>query len=284
MQLNDKIVTIVPATGHGSALDSLFKVYPKRMIDVGIAEEHAFTLAGGLASNGIHPVVSIYSTFLQRSYDELSHDVARMNFDMTILIDRAGLVGSDGDTHQGIYDEAFLYTIPNVTITMASRSNESLSLMKESLCHHGVFAIRYPRETFHDKVDEVKKIPYGTWKPELEAKSKDTAIVSVGPITLKLKDKLIELHKDVTLYNAIYVKPFDQAKAKELLSYKKVIIYNAYATKEGFANALEAYLLENKYHGEVISRTVPTAFIKQATIEEQREEFGLRIDGIIDLL
>ena len=284
MNINKNIVTIVPATGHGSSLDSLFKLYPRRMIDVGIAEEHAFTLAGGLASNGVHPVVSIYSTFLQRSYDELSHDVARMNLDMTILIDRAGLVGSDGDTHQGIYDEAFLYTIPNVTITMASRSNEALSLMKESLCHHGVFAIRYPRETFQNKADEVKKIPYGSWKLELESKSKDTAIVSVGPITLKLKDKIVELNKDVTLYNAIYVRPFDLDKANELLSYKKVIIYNPYATKEGFANSLEAYLLDKKYRGEVISKTVPTTFVKQATIEEQRVEFGLAIDVIIDLI
>ena len=284
MKINENIVTIVPATGHGSSLDSLFKLFPKRMIDVGIAEEHAFTLAGGLASNGIHPVVSIYSTFLQRSYDELSHDVARMNFNMTVLIDRAGLVGSDGDTHQGIYDEAFLYTIPNVTITMASRSNEALSLMKESLCDHGVFAIRYPRETFQNKVEEVKKIPYGSWKVELESKSKDVAIVSVGPITLKLRNKLEELGKDVTLFNAIYVKPFDTNKAKELLSYKKVIIYNAYATKEGFANALEAFLLDNKYRGDVVIRTVPTEFVKQATIDEQRAEFGLAIDEIIDLI
>ena len=284
MELNKNVITIVPATGHGSSLDSLFKVFPTRMIDVGIAEEHAFTLAGGLASQGMHPVVSIYSTFLQRSYDELSHDVARMNFNMTILIDRAGLVGSDGDTHQGIYDEAFLYTIPNVTIAMASRSNEALSLVKESLCNHGVFAIRYPRESFHYKADAVKKIPYGSWKVELEGKDKETAIVSVGPITLKLKEKLVESKKDVTLYNAIYLKPFDEKLAKELLSYKKVIIYNAYATKEGFANALEAYLLERNYSGKVISKTVPTVFVKQATIDEQREEFGLRIDDIIDLL
>ena len=284
MELNKNVITIVPATGHGSSLDSLFKVFPTRMIDVGIAEEHAFTLAGGLASQGMHPVVSIYSTFLQRSYDELSHDVARMNFNMTILIDRAGLVGSDGDTHQGIYDEAFLYTIPNVTIAMASRSNEALSLVKESLCNHGVFAIRYPRESFHSKADAVKKIPYGSWKVELEGKDKETAIVSVGPITLKLKEKLVESKKDVTLYNAIYLKPFDEKLAKELLSYKKVIIYNAYATKEGFANALEAYLLERNYSGKVISKTVPTVFVKQATIDEQREEFGLRIDDIIDLL
>ena len=284
MDANPNLVTIVPATEHGSDLDNLFKKYPERMIDVGIAEEHAFTLAGGLASNGVHPVISIYSTFLQRSYDELSHDVARMNFDVTILIDRAGLVGNDGETHQGIYDEAFLYTIPNVTITMASRSNEALSLMKESLCNHGVFAIRYPREFFSKQSEEVKKIPYGTWKVELESKSKDVAIVSVGPITVDLKNKLVELKKDAALYNAIYVRPMDESKVHDLLNFKKIIIYNVYATKEGFANALESKLMDLGYKGKVIVKTVPTEFVKQATIDEQREMFDIKIDNIIDLL
>ncbi len=284
MTNNKNIVTVVPATEHGSDLDSLFSEFPNRTIDVGIAEEHAFTLAGGLASSGIHPVISIYSTFLQRSYDELSHDVARMNFDCTILIDRAGLVGNDGETHQGIYDEAFLYTIPNVTIAMASRSNEALSLMKESLCNHGPFAIRYPREFFSVNTEGVKKIPYGSWKVELEGWSKDTAIISIGPVTVDLKKKIQELDKDVTLFNAIYIRPMDEAKILQLLNYKKVIIYNAYATKEGFANALESRLLALGYQGKVIAKTVPTEFVKQATIDEQRELFGLKIDNIIDLI
>lgn len=282
MALNEKIITIVPATGHGSALDSLFEIYPKRVIDVGIAEEHAFTFAGGLAVSGYHPVISIYSTFLQRSYDELSHDLARMNLNATILIDRAGLVGNDGETHQGIYDEAFLYSIPNVTITMASRSNESLSLMKESMCNHGVFAIRYPREYFSTKVDEVKKIPYGSWKVELEGKG--TAIVSTGPITLKLKEKLKEENLDVALFNAIYLRPMDESKIKELVKYNKVIIYNPYATREGFATALEDKLFGLGYKGEVIVKCVPTVFVKQATIEEQRQEFGITVEDIISLL
>ena len=227
-------------------------------------------------------MISIYSTFLQRSYDELSHDLARMNLNATLLIDRAGLVGNDGETHQGIYDEAFLYTIPNVTITMASRSSEALSLVKESLCNHGVFAIRYPREFFSTKGDEVKKIPYGSWKVELEGK--DTAIVSTGPLTMKLKAALIENKKDVTLYNAIYLRPMDKAKVQALLKYKRVIIYNPYATKEGFANALESELFANKYQGEVIVKCVPTIFVKQASIKEQREEFKITVDDVIELL
>lgn len=282
MAMNDKIITIVPATGHGSALDSLFKIYPDRIVDVGIAEEHAFTFAGGLAVSGLHPVISIYSTFLQRSYDELSHDLARMNLNATILIDRSGLVGNDGETHQGIYDEAFLYTIPNVTIAMASRSNEALSLMKESLCNHGVFAIRYPREFFSTKGETVKKIPYGSWKIELEGK--DTAVVSTGPLTLKLKEEITKAKKNVSLYNAIYLRPMDEAKIEQLLDYKKIIIYDPYSTKEGFVNALENRLFELGYAGQVIVKTIPTKFIRQATIEEQREEYKLQVKDIIDLL
>lgn len=279
MAINDKIVTVVAATGHGSSLDSLFESYPDRMIDVGISEEHAFTMSGGLAVSGYHPIISIYSTFLQRAYDELSHDLARMNFNATILIDRAGLVGADGETHQGIYDEAFLYTIPNVTIAMASRANEALSLVKESLCGHGVFAIRYPREYFSTGAEEVKKIPYGSWKEELAGR--DVAIVSTGPVTLDLKAALVEAHKTVTLYNAIYLRPLDENKVKALLQYQKVIIYNPYATKEGFANALEDALVSNGYKGEIIKMTVPNVFVKQATIEEQRRQFNITVDDVL---
>ena len=282
MSQNEKIVTIVPATGHGSALDSLFDLYPDRTIDVGIAEEHALTLAGGLSISGYHPVVSIYSTFLQRAYDELFHDLARMNLNATILIDRAGLVGADGDTHQGIYDEAFLYTIPNVTIAMAARTSEALSLMKESLCGHGVFAIRYPREYACETSEPVKKIPYGGWKEELLGSK--TAIVASGPVVLKLKEELLNNKKNVTLYNAIYLRPMDEEKIKALLNYDKVIIYNPYATKEGFANALENRLVELGYKGNIIVKTVPTVTVGQASIDEQRAEFKLQINDILELL
>ena len=154
--------------------------------------------------------------------------------------------------------------------------------MKESLCNHGVFAIRYPREYFHDKVEEVKKIPYGSWKVELEGKEK--AIISVGPMTVKLKDALVAANKNVTLLNAIYLRPYDKAKLKDLLSYKKIIIYNAYATKEGFANTIEAELLSLGYKGEVIVKAVPTEFVKQASIDEQRQLYKLTVNDILELL
>lgn len=279
MRINPKIITIAPATEHGSQLDSLFKNFPDRTIDVGISEEHAFTMSGGLSASGYHPVISIYSTFLQRAYDELSHDLARMNLNCTILIDRAGLVGNDGETHQGLYDEAFMFTIPNITITMASRTSEALSLLKESTCNHGVFAIRYPRETVSSCSEEVKKIPYGTWKEELLGK--EVAIVSVGPMTLKVKNALIENKANVTLYNAIYLRPIDEVKTLELLKYNKVIIYNPYATKEGFANALSTKLIDLGYKGKIVCMTVPNEFVKQASIDEQREQFSLTVEDVL---
>ena len=129
---------IVPATLKGSGLEQAFRLFPNRCIDVGIAEEHAVTMAGALALNGLHPIVVIYSTFLQRAYDEISHDCARLNVNMTILVDRAGLVGSNGETHQGIYDEAFLKSIPGVVVTMPSDQSEAKALYHQSLDNHEV--------------------------------------------------------------------------------------------------------------------------------------------------
>lgn len=281
MASNNKIVTVVPATGHGSALDELFTVFPNRIFDVGIAEEHAVTISGGLAVSNIHPVIFVYSTFLQRAYDQISHDLARMNLNTTLLIDRAGLVGSDGDTHQGIYDEAFLYTIPNVTIAMASRASESKDLFKESLNNHGVFAIRLPREDVFTKNKVHETVKYGTWKQETIGNK--GAIVSVGPMTLYLKKIIKENSLDIALYNAIYQKPMDENKILELLNYPKIVIYNVYATKEGFANALAVKLLELGYKGKVIIKCVKTDFIKQGTIDEQRIDNHLSPEEIIEI-
>ena len=128
----------------------------------------------------------------------------------------------------------------------------------------------------------VKKIPYGSWKIELEGK--DTAVVSTGPLTLKLKEEITKAKKNVSLYNAIYLRPMDEAKIEQLLDYKKIIIYDPYSTKEGFVNALENRLFELGYTGQVIVKAIPTKFIRQATIEEQREEYKLQVKDIIDLL
>jgi 1-deoxy-D-xylulose-5-phosphate synthase len=153
---------IVPATQKGSGLEQAFQLYPSRCIDVGIAEEHALTLAGAMSLQGIHPIVAIYSTFLQRAYDELSHDCARMNANMTVLIDRAGLVGSNGETHQGIYDEAYLKSIPHIVITMPATQSEAKALYYQSFDNHGIVCIRYPRDFVSSEHDVMPiDMPFG---------------------------------------------------------------------------------------------------------------------------
>ena len=282
LEKNDKSFLICPATETGSYLDEIYKKYPDRCLDVGIAEEHAITMAGGLAVSGYHPIISIYSTFLQRAYDEISHDLARMNLNATILVDRAGLVGDDGNTHQGIYDEQFLLGIPNTVIAMASRVSEAKSLMEESMNNHGVFCIRFPRESFYPQEEKEEINSFGKWKVELN--SGNTAVVSMGPVVLELKDYIIRNNIHATLYNAIYLKPMDNTAVHELLKYSKIIIYDPYATEKGFASYLASELMEHKYKGEAIIKAVPDVFVKHASIKEQRESFGITVEDIAKLL
>ena len=282
MENHQNAYLVVPATGTGSDLNGIFRKYPNRCFDVGIAEEHAFTLAGGLAVSDMHPVISIYSTFLQRSYDELSHDLARMNLNATVLIDRAGLVGNDGDTHQGIYDEQFLLGIPHVVVSMASNESEARALLDESFNSHGVFCIRYPRERILQRNQDKEELPFGKWKKECEGKA--IALVTLGPVVQEIKDYIIKNNKDVALYNAIYQKPMDEAAIKELLQYQRVIIYNPYSVEGGFAAVLCAHLLKEEYRGQIIVKAIPDTFVKHASIEEQRKELGISVSDICALL
>lgn len=281
MREDKKTVTIVPATGLGSSLNDLFDEFPGRTIDVGISEEHAMTMSGGLSINGYHPIISIYSTFLQRTYDQINHDIARLKLNATILIDRAGFVGNDGDTHQGIFDESFLMAIPNTVVAMASNPGQAKALMEESKNGHGVFCIRYPKD-YVDSNEGFESIPFGTWKKEIDGG--DIAIISVGPETETLKKMIQDSNINVTLYNAVYQKPMCDKCIEGLAKYKKVIIYNAYATENGFANEVCAKLMKAGFKGDVIVKAIPNAFIEQASICEQKKDFGLLPEDIIKLI
>ena len=283
MKRHDDAYLVVPATGTGSKLNHIFKEYKGRCFDVGIAEEHALTFSGGLANSGLHPVISIYSTFLQRAYDELSHDLARMNLSATILIDRAGLVGKDGDTHQGIYDEQFLLGIPNVVVSMAANAEEAEMLLEESYKKHGVFCIRYPRESL-DEPSKIEKcyLAFGKWKQETNGTKQ--AIISMGPVIGQLKEYIIKNNIDATLFNAIYQKPMDEEALKGLLNYKRVIIYDAYSVEAGFASICAARLAELGYKGETIIKAIPDVYVKHASIEQQKQDLGVSLSDIEKLL
>lgn len=280
MKEDNKTVTITPGTGYGSGITPLFNKYPNRMFDVGIAEEHALIFASGLSISGLHPVVCIYSTFLQRGYDELSHDLARMDLDSTILVDRAGLVGLDGETHQGLYDEAFLNTIPHMTISMASNTLEARELFKESFNHHGPFAIRFPRENIIE-TNESYSLEYGKWRKVLNGKTK--VIISLGPVINELINEITSNKLDIALYNALYIKPLDIEALKEIMKYPEIIVYDPYSSNKGLTEIVASFLMENGYKGKAILKSLPDEFIKQATIKEQREEYHLLPSEIVKL-
>jgi len=282
MENNKNAILISPATLVGAELENVFKSYPNRCIDVGIAEEHAATMSASLAINGMHPILSIYSTFMQRAYDEIAHDLARTGANATVLVDRAGLVGLDGETHQGIYDAAFLSTIPNVTITMASNVPEARALYEESMKNHGVFCIRYPRSRIEDAAGETINLPYGKWIKLLSSSNQKLAFVAVGPAVQHLKREIVNRGLDCTLYNAIYINPLDEEAVSDLLNYDRIVIYDPYSTQGGLVSQLTLKLSSLKFSGLISAYCIPNTFVKMATIWEQLEQFGLRVEQVID--
>ena len=276
MAERNDLVIISPATVKGSGLEDLFSTYPKRTFDVGIAEGHALTLASGLAVAGTHPIVSIYSTFMQRAFDQIIHDIARMNLNITFLVDRSGLVGLDGETHQGIYDESFLLSTPNTVVTMPSSDKEAKYLLNESLKQHGPFFIRYPRDLLKkNHLIQEENHQFGKWIMERVANSKRVAVIAVGQLLRSLKELIIEADLDVTLVNALFLKPHDQEMLSSLSEYETIVIYDAYATEFGFVSYLKTKLCEMSYKGQIMSFAIPDVFVTQAKISEQLEEFGL---------
>ena len=282
MSNDEKVITIVPGTSVGSKLTPVFKDFSNRIIDVGIAEEHAVVLAAGFACNGYHPIISMYSTFLQRSYDEISHDLSRMNLSATFLIDRSGLVGADGNTHQGLYDESFLISIPNTVISFATSKEEAKCLFAESFNNYGPFFIRYPKEAAISNEENYEYLGFGKWKMIKKGNGK-TCVVSLGPVLLQLRDLLKE-RQDITLVNALYQKPMDSEFIDSILSYDRIVIYDAYATENGFARYLASELMNKQYKGQIIIKAVPDTFVDKGNIHEQREMFGLLPEQIIELL
>lgn len=279
MEVNNDIVVINPATTVGSKLLDIYQKYPERTFDVGIAEEHAAVFASGLAASKLHPYLSVYSTFLQRAYDEISHDIARINGPVTLLIDRVGLPGEDGETHEGIFDVAYLMSMPNVAICMGKDMKEAHDLMNFSVSYPHPLAIRYPRgKTLKQELNEPSPIKLGMWKKENNVSS-DSVIISYGPVI----NELVDHYKDIQIINAIFQKPINEEMLKSLLD-KKIIIYDLYATKEGFASLVIDKLNELNYKGQVNTLCVPNEFITHGAISNQRKKLHLALEDLDKLI
>jgi 1-deoxy-D-xylulose-5-phosphate synthase len=289
MELAEKdpdVVAVTPAMSSGSGLNPFAQAFPDRFFDVGIAEQHATTMSAGLATQGLKPVCAIYSTFLQRGYDQVVHDVTRQNLNVTFAIDRAGFVGADGETHQGVYDIAFLRHLPNMKIMMGKDEKEFRNLLYTSLHMEGPTAVRFPRGSgVGVSIDEgFELIEEGTW--EILEEGSECAILAVGPmvqLALKAAEQLAKEGLKPYVINARFIKPLDE---KLLVRFAeqglKLITVEEHALAGGFGSAIMEFYNEQEITHMAIKRLgVPDAFIEHGSVQEQRAEVGLTIENIM---
>lgn len=284
MEKDERLVYINPAMIRGSEADGIFLHHPTRAIDTGIAEEHAISFASGIALSGKHPIIAIYSTFLQRGFDQINQDLCRMDLPCTLLIDRSGVVGADGETHQGIYDESFLVTTPNMIVSMAGNVAQAQQLFDLSTHAKHPFAIRFPRECeFLSEEKEENDLMIGKWAWKMRANHQKIC-VGIGPLFLQLYQAAHKENLDFDFLQAIFMKPMDEEALSTLLVYQEIYLYQPYATRYGWVQSVLSYLLEHHYQGQVFVHCLPDAFIKQATISEQLSDYSLTVDQMLKIL
>ncbi|MFD2611888.1 1-deoxy-D-xylulose-5-phosphate synthase [Paenibacillus gansuensis] len=283
-----RILAVTPAMPGGSGLLKFAAKFPDRMIDVGIAEEHAATMCAAVALEGLKPVFAVYSTFLQRAYDQTLHDICRMNLNVIFAIDRAGFVGADGETHHGVYDIAFLRHIPNIVIMMPKDENELRNMMYTAVQYNdGPIAIRYPRVNARGvEIDErMSALPIGKWETVIDSPSPKAAILAVGPM-LELAEMAAEQLKregiPTRVINARFIKPLDEAMLLQLAKENMPIVTVEEASERGgFGSAvLEFYSERNIWDMKVKNMGVPDYFVEHGSVKEQRAEVGLDAEHI----
>jgi len=284
-QKNEKIIGITPAMPTGCSLKIMMDVLPERAFDVGIAEQHAVTFAAGLAIQGMIPYCNIYSTFLQRAYDQVIHDVALQNLHVVLCIDRAGLVGQDGPTHHGAFDIAFLRPIPNIIISAPMDEIELRNLLYTAqLKNWGPFAIRYPKGygKYINWRIPFEEIPIG--KGRLLKKGKDIAILSIGHVGNFVIDAIKEIEKEgfsVAHYDMRFVKPIDHEILNEVFqNFEKVITVEDGVITGGFGSAVIEFMIDNNYNSKVVRLGIPDNFIEHGNQHELYKICGYDVEGI----
>lgn len=276
---DERIVAVTAAMADGTGTAEFAKEFPDRFFDVGIAEQHAVTFAAGLAINGLKPYVAIYSTFFQRAYDQIIHDVALQNLPVTFCIDRAGIVGEDGPTHNGAFDISFLRCIPNITIMLPKNTFELESMLEISQNINSPVAIRYPRgEDFvaEGLIDE-EVIPF---KPEIICKNGEVLIISAGHIFYEsygayniLKNRNIP----IALVNLRFLKPLDEDVLIDLIKDKKIVVtVEENSVKGGVGDEINSIILKHNLHPKVINIGLPDSFIEHGNLQNLRKM--LKID------
>ncbi len=283
---DQRIVAITAAMCEGTGLTAFEKVFPDRLYDVGIAEQHAVTFAAGLAVDGMRPVVALYSTFLQRSYDQVVHDVATQNLPVTFCIDRGGLVAEDGTTHHGAFDFAFLRHVPNMVVMAPKDENELQHMIKTALIHDGPASVRYPRGTCLGVAMDPfpSALPIG--KGELLRDGSDVAIVAIGVTVgqaMKAAERLAEAGISAAVVNARFVKPLDAELIIDVARRVKcVVTVEEGARMGGFGSAVLEALSERGMAVPTKLIGLPDWFIEQGPQDLLREKYGLTTEGIVE--
>src|SRR5690242_3766831 len=280
------LVAITAAMPSGTGTNLFQKKFPERFFDVGIAEGHATTFAAGMATQAVRPIVAIYSTFLQRAYDNIIHDVAIQKLPVIFAMDRAGMVGDDGQTHMGLYDIAYLLAVPGMTVTAPRDGRELVGLLRCALQHDGPFSLRYPRDKAPGEAPpaaEVPPVPYGTW--EILRKGKDGAILAVGVMcqpALAAAEQLAADGWDLTVVNCRFLKPLDRTTLDALVHDHQLLLTVEDGTVVNGFGAYLAGVVETTAPGvRVVPLGVPDRIYEHAPRAQQLAEVGLTPEGIV---
>ena len=283
---NKKIVGVTPAMPSGSSLNIMMKAMPERSFDVGIAEQHAVTFSAGMATQGLVPFCNIYSSFMQRAYDQVIHDVALQNLNVVFCLDRGGLVGADGATHHGAYDLAYMRCIPNMVVSAPMNEEELRNLMfSAQLEDKGPFTIRYPRGNgvMLDWKTPFKEIKTG--KGRKITNGEDIAILSIGHpgnFAQEAIAKMSDSGISIAHYDMRFVKPLDEMLLHEIFSkFKKIITIEDGCIMGGFGSAIIEFMVDQKYQSEVVRLGIPDEYIHHGTQEELWDECGFDVAAII---
>ena len=283
---NKNVVAITAAMTEGTGLNKFAKLYPNRFFDVGIAEQHAVSFAAGLATQGLQPVFAVYSTFLQRGFDQVIHDVCMQNLPVVFMLDRAGLVGNDGETHQGVFDLSYLSMIPNLTILAPKCVEEVEVLLKYALSLKKPVAIRYPRGGDSIKLKPIHKVEQNIW--EVISKGEKVALIPTGKMVqyaLMAKEELKKDNINPMIINATFIKPLDVAIIKRLIRERyNIITLEDNVSIGGFGSQVLKVLTNGRYRGTFRQMAFKDKFIEQGNIDELFNQEKLDVNEIVKLV
>ncbi len=281
---NEDIVAITAAMPDGTGLKRFKNMYPDRFFDDGVAGEHAVTFAAGLAAGGMKPVVAIYSSFLQRAYDQILHDVCIQNLPVVFAIDRAGLVGSDGETHQGIFDLSYLSSIPNMHIMAPKNKWELSDMLKFAVGFDGPVALRYPRGEAYDGLKEFRE-PIVLGKAEWLLNDRQIVLIAVGSMVktaLEVRSALAKKGYGCSIINARFVKPIDTGIIDEALtSHELIVTMEENVASGGFGEKVRDYLAEKKSDAKLVTITIPDEYVEHGNVDILRREVGIDTETIV---